>query len=349
MPTLAELLEDAGYATGAIGKWQLGMDRDHDPLARGFDSFFGFDSTTDYVAPGWPGVHVVPESAQPVDPLLRDRDPTPLAGYLTDEQGRAACAFIEDHKDEPFFLYVAFSAPHAPLQVTGEYYERYPGLEPEIERVTAAMIAALDDAVGAILHGLEGAGVAERTLVVFLSDNGADVATDVAGRRNAPFSGHKGTLYEGGIRVPCALRWPGRIPAGGTYGQPVSALDVCATALAAAGAAGEAGALDGVDLLPSLRGERAQAPHEFLFWRSGPNAAARRGPWKLLRTGDGRGRLFDLARDPGEEHDLAGERPDEAAELERALEAWSAELPPPRTSARTALTDLRGDAIEWHL
>ena len=350
VPTLAEALKAAGYATGAVGKWQLGMDEAHHPLARGFDAFFGYANRTDYVDPDWPGVHAVADSAGPFsDPLLSGREPVELADYLTAEQGRAAQRFIEDHRREPFFLYVSFTAPHTPLQVTQEYYDRHPELEDEVERICAGMIAALDDAVGTILRALAESGVEERTLVFFLSDNGAEAGTDVALRRNAPFAGHKGTLYEGGLRVPFAVRWPARLAGGETYAHPISALDVCATALAAAGAAERAPGLDGVDLVPFLCGERTGAPHDGLFWRAGPNAAARAGPWKLLRTGDGRRRLFDLLRDPAEERDLAAQLPGKAAELERALEAWSAEMAPPQRSLRTAETAQGGDAIEWHL
>jgi arylsulfatase A-like enzyme len=323
------------------------MDAAHHPLARGFDEFFGRSPTTRYVEPDWPGVQRVggfePYEA---DDLYRDRERVPRHGYLTDEEACEAVAFIERHRNEPFFLYVAFHAPHVPLEVTQEYYDRHPGF-PHEKRVYAGMVSALDDGVGAILDELRATGLEERTLVIFLSDNGAAEYVDFDGARNRPLSGHKSTLYEGGVRVPFVLRWKGEL-APGVHDAPVSALDVFPTALAAAGLDGAGLELDGADLLPHLRGERSDPPHETLFWRSGPNAAARRERWKLLETGDGRARLYDLTSDVGEDRDVAREHPDIVAELSRALRSWRANLAPARTGTRTLETTHHGDAIVWH-
>lgn len=347
--TLAEVLQRAGYATGAVGKWQLGMDDEHHPDARGFESFFGHSATTLYAAAGSPDIESVAGSApENVDELYRDHDVVQRHGYLTDEHAREAVSFIESHRSEPFFLYVAFYAPHAPFEVTRPYYDRHPEL-PHDRRVYAGMVSALDDAVGAILDALRESGLEERTLVIFLSDNGAAHYVDFDGARNRPLSGHKGTLYEGGVRVPFALRWKGHVTPGTIYDAPVSALDVFATALGAAGIETAGMELDGVDLVPYLRGERSGAPHETLCWRSGPNAAARRERWKLLETGDGRARLFDLENDVGETRDVVSEHPGIVAELQRALRAWEAELAPPCSGERTLETKHQGDAIVWHL
>jgi arylsulfatase A-like enzyme len=345
--TLARALQRAGYATGAIGKWGLGTDAAHHPLARGFDEYFGHWPTTRYVEPGRPDVQRV-SGFEPYlrDDLDRDRERVPREGYLTDEEACEAVAFIERHRREPFFLYAAFHAPHVPLEVTQQYYDRHPAF-PHEKRVYAGMVSALDDAVGAILETLRATGLEERTLVIFLGDNGAADYVDFDGARNRPLSGHKGTLYEGGVRVPFVIRWKGQL-APGVVDAPVSALDVFPTVLAAAGLDASDLELDGVDLLPHLCGERSDPPHETLFWRAGPNVAARRERWKLLETGDGRARLYDLASDVGEDRNAAGEHPDIVAELQRALRSWQANLLPARTGKHTLETSHHGDAIVWH-
>ena len=251
--------------------------------------------------------------------LFRGREPAELEEYVTDQFAREAVSFIDRHRAEPFFLYLAFNAPHAPLEATDVYYQRFPQFTDERKRVYAAMISALDDGVGRVLAKLREAGIEERTLVVFVSDNGAAEYADADGKRNAPFSGHKRNLYEGGIRLPYILRWPDRLPAGKIYAPMVSTLDLMPTLLAAAG--GNAGSavdggppLDGVDLAPFLTGEREGPPHQALYWRTGFNGAIRQGDWKLLiAREDGTGkeivRLYDLAHDAGEQHDLAGKKP----------------------------------------
>jgi arylsulfatase A-like enzyme len=223
-----------------------------------------------------------------------------------------------------------------------------------------------------VLDKLEEIGAAENTLVVFVSDNGAAEYVDSDGRRNAPLVGHKRNLYEGGIRVPYVLRWPARVPAGKTYTEMVSTLDLlptfaAAAAVAAAGAAAagaaaagaaaaedgaQSPALDGIDLVPFLTGERTGAPHRALYWRTAPNGAIRSGDWKLLlarEEGSGRelARLYDLARDPGESHDLAAANPGKVEELRAAWKAWNEGLAAPRESARWVVTRRGGDSIRW--
>lgn len=355
--SLATALKQAGYATGAVGKWQLGMADGYHPLDRGFDYFLGMPSGSRFVDPDWPNAKIAPGheddgqadgSGRPRS-LFLGRDPLPFEEYLTDRLGRAGVEFVEAHKDEPFFLYLAFHAPHGPIQTIDKYYSRFPEIENETARIYAAMISALDDWVGAVLAKLREHGLVENTLVIFISDNGAAEQSDVDRRRNHPLTGHKRNLYEGGIRVPYVLQWPGRLGAGMRFEHPVSSLDIVPTALAAAGA-GTAGlqALDGVDLLPFLEGAAAGAPHEHLVWRSGPNAAVRSGSWKLLLAG-GLTRLYDVDKDPAESTDLSSDHEAVVDELEEAFKDWARDKAEPREGTRTVRTRFNRDRIDWHI
>ena len=356
--TLAAALKAAGYATGAIGKWQLGMADGYHPLDRGFDSFFGMPSGSRFVDPAWPNARIAPGHEDPGEPdgtgrirgLFRGREPVAMDEYLTDRLGREGVEFIRRHKDGPFFLYLAFHAPHGPIQTIDKYYDRFPAIKNETARIYAAMISALDDSVGAVLAELRRHGLEENTLVIFASDNGAARQSDVDGKRNSPLIGHKRNLYEGGIRVPYALQWKGRIEGGASFEHPVSTLDIFPTALAAAGSdPAESAKLDGVNLLPFVAGERAGPPHEYLVWRSGPNAAVRSGAWKLLRTQSGLERLYNVQEDPGESRDLASRQPRLVEDLREALERWERDKVAPRKGARRVKTKYNGDLIEWHI
>ena len=356
--TLADALKAEGYATGAVGKWQLGMADGYHPLDRGFDSFFGMPSGSRFVDPDWPNARIAPGHEDPGEPdgtgrirgLFRGREPVAMDEYLTDQLGREGVEFIRRHKDEPFFLYLAFHAPHGPIQTIDKYYQRFPAIENETARIYAAMISALDDWVGAVLDELRRHGLEEDTLVFFASDNGAAKQSDVDGKRNSPLIGHKRNLYEGGIRVPYALQWKGRIKAGARFESPVSTLDIFPTALAAAASATARSAkLDGVNLLPFVEGEHAGRPHEYLVWRSGPNAAVRAGAWKLLLTRSGSARLYNVHQDPGESTDLASNQPRVVEDLREALARWERDKVAPRKGARTVKTKYNGDLIEWHI
>jgi arylsulfatase A-like enzyme len=366
--TLGAGMKAAGYATGAIGKWHLGMQPGYHPMDRGFDEFFGMASGTKYIDESWPGVHYLKgllafDRSEPKGDgedesperlarrgLWRGREPAKLEEYVTDQLAREAVSFIDRHRAEPFFLYVAFNAPHTPLETTDEYYQRFPQFEDERKRIHAAMISALDDGVGSILDRLAEIGAAENTIVVFTSDNGGPEVTDSDGRCNAPFVGHKRNLYDGGVRLPFMMRWPARLAAGGTFSEMVSTLDLFPTLLAAADAAPVSGAptLDGTDLLPFLSGERKGAPHDALYWRTGPNGAIRQGRYKLLLAGD-LVRLYDLEADPTEGKDLSAKEQAKVSEMRAAWQAWNAQLSPPRMSRRTEVTTINGDSIRWHI
>ncbi len=312
--TLADHLKAAGYATGMVGKWHLGMLEKQNPINRGFDEFFGFLH----------GAHsyIVPNDSRR-DPIRRGLKPVQESAYLTDAFGREACDFIQRHAAEPFFFYLAFNAVHAPLEATRGYMSRFPHIEDPRRRTFAAMMAAMDDAVGNVLTTLRSQGLEQDTLVFFISDNGGPTPQTTS--RNDPLRGYKGQVYEGGIRVPFALRWPGHIPAGMVYDRPVSSLDVVPTVLAAAGVRIPRG-LDGVNLTPFLSGAMSGDPHEQLFWRMGRKTAVRRGKWKLLREARGDYELYDLGNDIAETNNLAQIEPERLAELQGALAAWDAEM-----------------------
>jgi arylsulfatase A-like enzyme len=334
--TIADRLKAAGYATGLVGKWHLGGAPKFHPQKRGFDEFFGFLG----------GAHTY--FAGKSDDIYRGTQRVEEPTYLTDAFGREAVAFIDRHKDAPFFLELAFNAVHTPLNATDERLARFESIADPTRRAYAAMLSALDDAVGAVLDKLRASGLENDTLIVFFSDNGGPTmrGTTINGSSNAPFRGSKRTTLEGGIHVPFVASWKGKLPAGKVYEQPVIQLDVLPTALAAAGVPVQPEwKLDGVNLLPYLTGAETKAPHDSLYWRLGEQAAIRRGDWKLVRydaTLDTPGatssprtapttpfRLYNLAEDQGETRDRSTDYPDKAKELLAAWEDWSRQLATP--------------------
>ncbi|MBA4062444.1 MAG: hypothetical protein C0501_01820 [Isosphaera sp.] len=327
--TLADALKKAGYRTGAVGKWHLGAHPAFHPNRRGFDDYFGllggghqyFDHNR---------FKTDPDRARQeyFIPLVRNEKPVEEAAYLTDALGREAAAFVEAHRKGPFFLYLAFNAPHTPLQAPEKYLARVKDLKDEKLRTYAAMVCGLDDAVGAVAAKLREHGLDRNTLIFFLSDNGGPVA--VTNCRNTPLRGAKGQLYEGGVRVPFVVSWPDRLKPG-RFDHPVSSLDIFPTALAAGGGEAPKG-LDGVDLVPHLQGKAAGLADRTLFWRTGggQSFAARKGPLKYVRVGKQPAELYDLAADAAEAADLAGKRPEAVAALGKELDAWNAALVEPR-------------------
>ena len=322
--SLADRMRAAGLATGYVGKWHLGYREEDHPNRVGWDWFHGcLQGSRSYYAYDEPtDLRVIQENGVP----------TPEEGYLTDRLGDAAVRFMEDHRDEPFFLFVSFTAPHGPLEPRPGDLERpeLARLEPAKRRKHAALVAALDDNVGKVVLALERLGLEDDTLVVFTNDNGGQTQN---GARNGPLRGRKGMLTEGGIRVPAALRWPGRVEAGGVSDVPSTTLDLARTLLSAVGSAEvDDPVLDGRDLLGHwTRG--AAVPDAPLFWRqrgARGQRAVRLGPWKLLHEDpDAAPQLFDLRSDLGEEQDLAAEHPDRVAELTQLLDAWETGLVQP--------------------
>ena len=317
-------LRDAGYATGWIGKWHLGASPAHVPSARGFSETFGF------IGGGHRFLGWQPNERQYTLPLIRSDAPVDVPEHLTTRFGSEAAAFVKGHANAPWFLYLAFNAPHAPNEPTAERLEKFSGIANPQRRKYAAQVSLMDKAIGTVTAALAESGQSQRTLVFFFSDNGGPIKQGAPnGSQNTPLRGGKGDLYEGGVRVPFVVSWPEKLAAGATFDAPVSSLDVFATALAAAGAAMPADKeYDSVNLVPHLTGENKTAPHERLFWRTGTGQirAVREGPWKLVRLKDKPAELYDLTGDLAEAHDLAAEKPEVTARLTTALDAWDAEL-----------------------
>ena len=331
--TIADRLKAAGYTTGLVGKWHLGNTPEYRPLERGFDEFFGFlGGARSY----WPDQGA---------PILRGDKPVEEKEYLTDAFGREAVDFIERHRESPFFLYLAFNAVHTPMHATDDRLKEFASISDPKRRTYAAMMSAMDDAIGDVLAKVKERGLEDNTLVFFISDNGGPrlQGTTVNGSENAPLRGSKRTTLEGGVRVPFFVKWPGKIPAGETFEQPAIQLDFLPTALAAAGVeTSPEWKLEGVDLLPYLTGAKSEAPHVALYWRFGQQMAIRQGDWKLVKydpvVDGGRGKataakLYNLASDIGETRDLIADNPEKAAELQAAWEAWNNDNVPPKWGA----------------
>lgn len=321
-----QYMKELGYKTGLVGKWHLGSEAQYVPTARGFDEFFGF--------PG--GAHSYID-AKPNTPnaIMRGTKPVNETEYLTDAFNREAVAFIRQHAKEPFFLYLAFNAVHTPQQCPDKYTAPFSSIQDPKRRMMAGMLAAMDVGVGNVLKTLREAGIEENTLVFFIADNGGP--TPANGSRNTPFSGYKGQVLEGGIRVPFIMQWKNRLPAGKTYTQPVISLDILPTALAAAGASVPTDRkVDGVNLLPFIMGEKESAPHEALYWRFGSQAAIRQGDYKLLIQPQQKPKLINLKEDVAEQHDLSEKEPQLAARLDSALKEWSSTLAQPLWKAKKA-------------
>ena len=341
--TLADLMKRAGYKTGMVGKWHLGMHEKFHPTRRGFDEYFGFlFGGNSYINAALDGVTSAATESEgaaawprnPRNPVMRNQAAVEENEYLTDAFAREAVAYIERHKSEPFFLYAPFNAPHTPLQATKKYIDRFPHIKDEKRRIYSAMVSALDDAVGAILQKLRETGLEKDTLVVFSSDNGC--ATYTGACTNGPLRYGKLTHLEGGFRVPFAMQFPAKLKAGIVYDRAVSSLDLLPTAVNLAG--GELPKdrqYDGVDLMPYLLGKNRAAPHDVLCWRNSPNSAIRKGNWKMFMAGE-QVWLFDLSKDIGELKNLAKERPDIVEQLKKEFARWESGLKPPMWPCREA-------------
>jgi arylsulfatase A-like enzyme len=332
--TIADRLKAAGYRTALFGKWHLGSSDKFHPQSRGFDEFFGFLG----------GQHSYTETqSDGANPLLDGRKPAENLSYLTDELGDRAAEFIRRKSAAPFLVYLAFNAVHVPMQAPEKYLARFPKIADAQRRTYAAMLSAMDDAVGRVMVALRSQGLEERTLVVFFNDNGGPTmaGTTINGSRNTPLRGSKRQTWEGGIRVPFAFSWKGSIPAGRVDRRPIIQLDVFPTALAAAGVTVQPSwQLDGVNLLPWLTGGAAGRPHDVLYWRLGNHMAIRSGDWKLLRTSEGPlqvgtfdalaslagAELYNLATDIGETKNLAASEPVRARELAQMWLRWNQQL-----------------------
>lgn len=316
--TIADHLKRAGYRTACLGKWHLGETPAMHPLARGFDEFYGFLA----------GMHRYFQAEDPAwGALLRGREKTELKSYLTFALADEACAFVRRDSPAPFFLYLAFNAPHVPLEAPENYLARTAHIADPRRRVCAAMILAMDEAIGRVLAAVHQSDRTRNTLVAFLSDNGAALIKGSAenGGSNAPLRGSKAQLWEGGVRVPFFVQWTGHIAAKGVSDAPVSSLDLLPTLLAAAGVPTQPDwKLDGVNLLPWLEGQAAPPAREHLFWKFGPTQmAVRGGDMKLVRVNADKG-LFNVRLDVGETTDRTSACPALARQFEAAWTQWDA-------------------------
>lgn len=358
--TIADRLKKAGYATGMVGKWhqepnwtnvqwarklhpELVKDGKvpkipweinlrYFPEARGFDHFYCGEWHR-----YWHN-YELGSGAPLLSPVWTDSKE-----FRVDVQTKAGLAFIHDNADRPFFLYLAYFAPHVPLESPEKYLKRFPGEMPERRRTALAMMSAVDDGVGRIMDLLEEKGLRKNTLVFFTSDNGAPLGAqqgipmdDVLpvgkagpawdGSRNDPLCGEKGMLTEGGVRVPFIASWPGQLPQGKVSNMPVSTLDIAVTANALAGLPHDP-LFDGVDLMPFLAGEAA-APQRDLYWKFWNQAAIRSGDWKLIQSGPSISMLFNLRTDKEETRNLIAQHPEVAQKLKGKLGEWALQMQP---------------------
>jgi arylsulfatase A-like enzyme len=325
---LPQVLAKGGYHTAMVGKWHLGQQDGSRPYERGFQEFFGIiTGGHDYYVNN-PGERAVGDAQYKARIERNGPVGEKVPGYLTDAFGEDAARVVRESKakrpEQPFFLYLAFNAPHTPNQAPETLVDSMPTtLEGKQRRTYAAQIASMDSAIGKLRSALKETGAEKDTFIVFFSDNGGAKAPYYD---NTPLRATKGTLYEGGIRVPFFAAYPARIPAGSTCNLPVTALDVFATACGLAGIKPETThPLDSRDMMPVLAGTSAQATHETLFWHfPGAGFAVTNGNLKLVLAKDTKPQLFDLSTDMGEKHDLAGQRPDDVKRLTSLLDQWQA-------------------------
>jgi arylsulfatase A-like enzyme len=349
---LPELLRGAGYRTASIGKWNIVR-----PAAQVFDEVHDFiEWESDYL-PQPDGRYVGSNSTTSAGVRSSKTQGWGREGdeYLTDRLGRQAVEFIGRQGSNPFFLYVGFNAVHSPWQGRARDRERFAHLPHEVLQLYASMIAALDDGVGRILTALREHRLEENTIVVFLSDNGpakgspriegwkADWPKELIVGSAGPLRGAKTDLFEGGIREPLLVRWPRQFKADTEFRAPVIANDLLPTFCAAAGVSVPASTrVDGVNLLPFLRGERRDLPHETLYWKIKSAAALRRGEWKLVMLApDWKLQLYNLREDIGETRDVAGENRERVKELYAAWSKWNEPLPAPARKSAEPLPTYR--------
>ena len=320
-------LKKAGYVSGIFGKWDLGQLHRFLPLQRGFDEFHGLTNT---------GIDYWTHERYGVPSMRRGNEPTTQdkGTYATDLFRREAIRFIEKHKNHPFFCYVPFNAPHAAsnlerprpgVQVALEYLrEHYGDYDPNDRKAGRmrymAAVTYMDEAIGQILETLSRNGLADNTIVIFHSDNGGSGGSD-----NGPLRGGKGQLFEGGLRVPCIVRWPGVVKAGSVCDEFLCTMEIFPTLCSAAGVRPPDGvALDGFDMAPVLAGKQ-KSPRKEMCWQRQGDKAARVGDYKWVQSARGSG-LFDLSSDIGEQHDLSKEKPDMLAMVKTRFAAWEKQM-----------------------
>lgn len=324
LPTIADHLKKLGYTSAILGKWHLGAADRYHPLKRGFDEFYGFRGG----ARNYWELTEAKKKAKPENRLEQGfgnfKEPEI---YLTEKLANEACDFMTRNKNNPFFLYLSFNAVHTPMEAREADLAKVKGLTGK-RKTLAAMAIALDRACGQVLDKLKELGLDENTLVVFANDNGGP--TDANGASNYPLSGTKANHLEGGIRVPCIMRLPNVLKKGTTYNYPVSTLDFLPTFVdIAGGQSGDITGIDGVNLLPYVKGENKNRPHEMLFWKKENRGVIRQGDYKLLRFPDRPAELYNIATDEREQNNLAQQYPEKVKAMYKELFKWEQGLERP--------------------
>lgn len=319
--TIGNVLQSAGYRTGMVGKWDMGQAKRYLPRQRGFDFFYGIGNNgIDYYTHERYGIHS----------MFRDNNRTEAdkGTYTTDVFKREALRFMTDDDDRPFFLYVAFNAPHSAsnlskpgVQAPEEYIRKYPQMDPKAKLTSYyAAVTCMDDAIGELLATLKQRNLEQNTLVVFLSDNGGS-----GNGGNAPLKGAKSTMWEGGLRVPFIARWPGKLPAGKVTDEFITSLELFPTFTDIAGAKSPKDVtLDGFNFLSILQGKE-KSPRAEMYWERRSDRAARVGNWKWVESAKGNG-LFDLSTDLSEKKDLTKEKPEIAAMMKGKFAEWKRKM-----------------------
>jgi arylsulfatase A-like enzyme len=315
--TLAEMFSGAGYRTALFGKWHMGVPDRFGPNNQGFDEFLGFkngamDNYSHYYYWGGMNRHV----------LFRDGEPYHEDGvYFPDIVVRESTRFIQQNRDRPFFLYLPFNMPHYPLQAPAGDEERFSHIEDPLRRQFSSCVWAMDQRIGQIVACLEDNGLRQDTIIVFASDHGPSNEERGGGGSAGALRGHKATLWEGGIRVPCILSWPGTIQEDRIRRQPVMSTDILPTLAAYTGVPLPQRYLDGHDLASIIGSAAAPAPRAIMHWIYQDWWAVRKGPWKLTVEGD-KAALVNLDNDPGERHNLFDQRQDLVQRLVDSHSIW---------------------------
>lgn len=339
--TLGEVLQKEGYATALIGKWHLGMHPNYRPKRHGFDYHFGFyNGASLYADIGDPKMEEARlnqylddfQWQQLTYDVRENGNKIEIEGnpYQTTLFGEKSAEFIEENKDNRFFLFASFNAPHAPIHAPKKYYDQLTHISDHNQRVYYAMIKCLDDAVGMIMGKLKELGLEENTIVYFTSDNGGATYTDLCD--NAPFKGGKITNFEGGQVVPFAMKWEGTIDAGIVYDKPISLMDIYTTSVEEANALLPQNVkIDGKNLIPFLKDTiSVNGPHDLIFARSIYAKFVRKGAFKLIINGrSGHSHLYNVEEDIGEQNDIYEQMPEKVEELKMELKNWEKELAPP--------------------
>lgn len=340
--TLADILQTRGYTTGCIGKWHLGHSEKQIPNEMGFDEQYGFygaftlysekrksPNYVHYIQDSYSSKYQWKMGRKETSAIRRNNKVIHEERYTTNAILEEGVEFIARNRNNPFFLYLAFNAPHVPFQAPKAYYEMYSHVKEENKRVYYAMIHALDDAIGSLNDKLKMLGLEENTIIYFISDNGG--ASYTKATDNGPYKGGKLTTFEGGVNVPFIMKWKGRIEAGTVYENPVSSMDIFMTSVKIAECPlPEDRVYDGVNLMPYLVGTNKEAPHEIFYWKADHIHGMRKGDWKFLQsTRDNWVELYNLKEDRYEQYDLNSAKPEILMQLQEDYDQWMRQQAPP--------------------